>query len=206
MATLGTWIGTTSTLINSSGANFTNGMDYSLTYSIPRTSVGQFLISAEWSQFFNKFTKTLPTSPKDDDINAMVLPRSKASLNLQWRKGNWSASTNVTFNTDVRTGATTNAATYAALGNPSYIKPVFNNGATTYYETGEDQYQVNVGLTRRFGPNSSPWLKNTELRLGINNVLDEEPNRVATAAGYTGGLGTSLWIGRAYSLTATRKF
>jgi hypothetical protein len=136
----------------------------------------------------------------------MVLPRSKASLNVQWKKGPWSATTNLTFNSEVRTGATTNAATYATLGNPSYIKPVFNNGATTYYERGEAQYQVNVGFAHAFSSSASSWLRNTEVRLGINNILDEDPNRVATAAGYTGGLGSSLWIGRAYSLNVSRKF
>ena len=206
MATLGTWIGTTTQLINSTGTNFTNGIDYSLNYNLPRTPLGQFLFSIEWSQFLNKYTKTTPTSPKDDDINAMVLPRSKASLNLQWRKAAWSASTNVTFNSDVRTGATANLTQYTNLGAPSYIKPVFNNGATTYYEKGEYQYQINVGLGYRFGATARPWLKHTDLRFGINNLLDESPNRVATAAGYTGGLGTTLWIGRAYSLTASRKF
>ncbi len=206
IAPLGAWIGTTSSLINSTGNNFTNGFDYSLSYYIPRTPIGQFRISADWSQFLNKYTKALPTSPKNDDINAMVLPRSKASLNLQWKKGSWSATANVTFNSEVRTGATTNAATYATLGNPTCIKPVFNNGVTTYYERGEAQYQVNVGVGYKFGSRVTPWLRDTEVRLGINNVLDKNPNRTATAAGYTGGLGSSLWIGRACSLNVSRKF
>ena len=207
MAPLGAWIGTSSSLINSTGANFTNGFDYSLSYYVPRTPIGQFRFSADWSQFRNKYIKTLPNSPKNDDINAMVLPRSKASLNVQWKQGPWSTTTNVTFNSEVRTGATTNAATYASLGNPSYIKPVFNNGALTLYERGAAQYQVNVGVGYKFGSSGvTPWLKDTEVRLGINNILDEDPNRTATAAGYTGSLGSSLWIGRAYSLNVSRKF
>jgi hypothetical protein len=44
------------------------------------------------------------------------------------------------------------------------------------------------------------------VRLGVNNLLDDEPPRRADNAGYAGGLGTSLWVGRAYSISLTREF
>jgi outer membrane receptor protein involved in Fe transport len=206
LAPVGVWIGTTSKFVNSTGRNFTNGFDFGVNYSLPRTRFGQFRVSTEWSKFLNKYTKTLPTSPKDDDIISMILPAWRGSANVQWRKGPWSATLNGTYTAEVRTGANTNAATYASLGSPNYIRPFFNNGAQSYYERGRDQIQLNSSVSYRFGPAANFWLRSTTVRLGVNNLLDTPPNRTATAAGYNGGLGTSLWVGRAYTVTVTRAF
>ncbi len=206
MAAVGVYAGIVSQQVNRTGKNFTNGIDYNLSYSLPDTAFGQFRVSTEWSQFLNKFTKTTPTSQKNDDIISMSTNEWKSNTTIQWRKNDWSGSISAVWTSDIRTGATTTAALYNSLGRPDYIRPVFNNGTTTYYEEGYDALQVNVGLSYRFQNDANKWVAGTTIRLGINNILDEEPSEAATASGYNPTTGGSLWIGRAYSLTFTRAF
>lgn len=212
IAPMGMREGQINRLENSAGRNFTNGFDYSVSYSLPPTPMGQFRVSTSWSQFLNKFTKSQPNFPKNDDIERMILPEWKGSATLQWRQGNWNATANITYNSDSRTGATTNLANYQAAGSPDYIVPIVTINSVgapsvAYVEKGESQTQVNFGLGYRFGPDASSWVKNTSFRLGVNNVFDKEPALSApNAAGFTGATGSSLWVGRAYSLTVTRDF
>lgn len=188
------------------GGNFTSGIDYSVSYSLPNTPVGQFRLSTEWSQFLDKYTQRTPTSPINDDIVSMTTAEWKSTTTLQWRKGAWNGSLSATWGSDVRTGATTTAAVWESLGRPDYIRQITNNGSTSYVEEGEGQIQINAGLGYRWGGEANPWIRNTALRVGINNVLDEEPSPTSGASGYSGSTGSSLWVGRAYSFTFTRTF
>ena len=65
---------------------------------------------------------------------------------------------------------------------------------------------MNLGLGYRFGREANRWLRQSSVRLGVNNVLDTEPGRRSDQNGYIGSLGTSLWVGRAYSFSWTREF
>lgn len=206
MAPMGQWIGTISQSINGTGGNFTSGVDYSVSYSLPNTPIGQFRLSTEWSQFLDKYTQNTPTSPINDDIVSMTTAEWKSTTTLQWRKEAWNASLSATWSSDVRTGATTTAAVWESLGRPDYIKQITNNGSTSYVEEGEAQIQLNAGLGYRFGGDANAWVRNTTVRLGINNLLDEEPSPTSGASGYSGSTGSSLWVGRAYSFTFTRTF
>jgi hypothetical protein len=211
-APLGQRIGNVSSQVNSSGNNFTNGFDFGISYNLPRTQFGQFRLSTEWSEFLNKYTKSKPGLPKNDEIIAMVTAKWKSSATIQWRNGGWDASINAAYQSDSRTGVTATAAQYTALNQPSYIKPVkvFSStgvGTVNYYEIGKDQLQINAGIAYRFGPEVNHWLRRTSFRMGINNLLDEQPAPAnVSSTGYAGGTGSSLWVGRAYSFTVTREF
>jgi outer membrane receptor protein involved in Fe transport len=136
----------------------------------------------------------------------MATAEWKSNTTVQWRKDDWSGSISAVWTSDIRTGATTTRALYESVGKPDYIREVLNNGSTTFYEEGYDALQVNVGLSYRFQNDANKWVAGTTVRLGINNVLDEEPSEAATASGYNPTTGGSLWVGRAYSLTFTRQF
>lgn len=205
LAPLGAWIGFINTNDNSTGRNFTNGFDYSLRYTLPRLPIGQFRVSAEWAQFLNKFSKTTPTDQKNDTVLNFDLPRTTVSLNVLWNRNAWNASVNTTYRTRTYTGATVSQATFDNLGGADYLKYIYNNGAGAIRELGDPQYQVNLGLGYRFGRDRSKWLRQTAVRLGVNNALDDKPGRRADQTGYSGSLGTSLWVGRAYSLSLTRE-
>ncbi len=114
IAPLGTLVGYISQVVNSTGRNFTNGLDFSASYNLPQTPFGQFRVSTEWSEFLNKFTKQRPNDPKNDDLISMQVPKWKSSATVQWRKGPWDASLNMAYQSDIRTGATTTAALYNA--------------------------------------------------------------------------------------------
>ncbi len=212
LAPLGTWVGTIAQTQNTTGRNFTNGLDFSIRYDLPKTPLGQFRVSTEWSEFLNKFTKLKPNFGKNDDIQQMILPKWKSSATVQWRKGGWDAGLNATYQTDFRTGATATATQYAALGNPSYIKPVTvisssNVASVSYYEVGKDQLQINSSVSYRFGAEASKWLRRTTFRFGINDLFDAKPAPAATSGiGFNTGSGQSLWVGRAFTLSMNREF
>jgi outer membrane receptor protein involved in Fe transport len=212
IAPLGTPVGSITQFVNSTGRNFTNGMDFSVSYNLPRTPLGQFRLSTEWSEFLNKYTKTSPGNPKNDDINRMLTPKWKSSATIQWRNGPWDAGLNMAYQSEVYTDATATAAQYTALGAPGYIKPVkvyANTGVGTvnYYERGEDQLQLNASLSYRFGAEAPKWIRRTTIRVGVNNLLDADPAPADNnGTGYSGGSGTSMWVGRAFSFTTTRDF
>jgi hypothetical protein len=142
----------------------------------------------------------------------MLVPKWRSSGTIQWRKGPWDASANITYQSDIRTGATATAAQYTAANSPDYIRPVmvYNNvgiGTMNYYEVGQSATQVNTAISYRFGPEAPKWIRRTAVRLGINNLLDADaPFQNVNAAGYSGGSGASLWVGRSFSLTTTKDF
>ena len=212
VAPLGTPVGGISQLINSTGRNFTNGLDFSVSYNLPKTSLGQIRASTEWSTFFNKYTKTSPNNPMNDEVIQMLVPKWKSTATIQWRKGGWDASINAAYQSDLRTGATATAAQYAAVGNPGYIKPVtvFNSigiGTVNYYEKGDSTLQLNGGISYRFSAEAPKWIRRTQIRVGVNNIMDEDPPHASmNSTGYSGGSGSSLWVGRAFSFSTTRDF
>ncbi len=199
MATLGQYVGSISQQINSTGRNFTNGFDVSAAYSIPRTPIGQFRVSTEWSMFLNKFVKDDPNDIKSDAIIALTTPKWKGSATISWRKSAWSSSLSATYSSMVRSGATTTLANYNLLNQPSYIRVIYNNGSTSYVEEGKDQMQLNASISYRFS-RQAKWIGASTIRLGINNLLDDTPNQTNGASGYSGATGSSLWVGRAYTL------
>jgi hypothetical protein len=142
----------------------------------------------------------------------MLTPKWKSSATIQWRNGPWDASVNATYQTAFRTGVTATAAQYNALSAPGYIKPVTvyastGVGTVNYYERGEDQLQLNAGISYRFSAEAPKWIRRTTLRVGVNNLLDADPAPAnLNGEGYTGGSGSSMWIGRAFSFTTTRDF
>ena len=207
MAPLGALIGGVTTFRNSTGRNFTNGFDYTLRYQMPQNRLGRIGLSIEWAQFLNKFSKLTPTDEKNDAIHNMDLPRTKISTNLSWRKGGWSASANFTYHTPIWTGSNASQASYDRLKDSvDYLRAIYNNGALAFHEIGDKQTQLNLGLGYRWGAQANWWVRRTSVRLGVNNVQDREPTHSQDATGYRGSMGTSLWVGRAYSVSYGRDF
>jgi hypothetical protein len=206
LAPLGAWIGEIQTFRNSTGRNFTNGFDYSLRYRLPNLPVGQLALSLDWAQFLNKYSKLTPTDPKSDSVHNMDLPRTKLTLTLTWRKGAWNASVNTIYNSATATGSNAALTSYQNLGQPSYLRPIFNNGAMAYREIGDAQTLTNVGFGYRFGAQAPQFVRRTSVRFGVNNVADQKPTLSEGQTGYRGNLGYSHWVGRAYSVTFGREF
>ncbi len=207
IAPLGQWIGSTSQLINGTGSAFTNGFDYQIDYAIPANSWGRFRVTTTWSQFLNKFVKETPTDPRNDELVSMVTPEWKSNTTVQWNRGQWGASISATYESAIRINASTTLAGYESAGSPDYIAVFVNNGQTYYYQKGSSQMAFNLGVTYKFASTTNSWLKDTRVRLGVNNLLDDEPFlNSPNGTGYSGSTGSSLWPGRSYSLALTRDF
>ncbi len=205
-AALGQWIGGISNSTNGTGRNFSSGLDYGVSYSLPRTRLGQFRVSTQASQFLKKYTQNTPTSSLNDSIVALNTAEWKGSATIQWRKDSWASALSAAYTGATRTGATTTKTVYDSLGQPSYIRVVTNNGSTSYVELGDDQLQLNGNISYAFKSNRQSWLSGASVRLGVSNLLDTEPTRSTSSTGYSGSTGSSAWVGRAYSLEFRRSY
>ena len=81
---------------------------------------------------------------------------------------------------------------------------MFNNGAYAYRYVVHDSKSYNVYLNYRFATENR-WLKNTDIRLGANNVLNAKPPLSSDTRGYEVGLYNTMARGRVYSLQITKK-
>ena len=108
-----------------------------------------------------------------------------------------------------RSGAAQRRSTrvnYEALGSPSYIQPIFNNGAYSYRYVVHDTKTYNTFLSYRFAGKES-WFSNTDVRFSVNNVFNTEPPLAGgNSSGYEIAVYNSLARGRTYSLQLTKKF
>ncbi|MBE7537441.1 MAG: TonB-dependent receptor [Opitutaceae bacterium] len=78
---------------------------------------------------------------------------------------------------------------------PSYIKPVFNNGANSYRFIVDDSISFNANISYRFMRNDS-WLNDTTVRLGVVNLTDETPPLTSDSRGYETGVYNLMARGR----------
>ncbi len=64
----------------------------------------------------------------------------------------------------------------------------------------------NLSFAYRFGSEGSTLLRNTRVRLGASNVLDEEPPLASGGFGYDPGFSQNLLAGRTWTLDVTKSF
>ena len=139
-------------------------------------------------------------------LEQLLTPKWRGSATVSWRRKQWGAGVGYYYvgrYTDA--GATTTKTTYDSLGAPSYIQPIFNNGNYSYRYVVHDTKAYNVYLSYRVSSDNR-WLKNTDLRFGVNNVLDAKPPLASgSSQGYDVGAYNGLARGRVYSLQITKK-
>ena len=102
------------------------------------------------------------------------------------------------------TGATTTQSIWDGLGNPSYIKPIFNNGSYSYRYVVHDSKTYNLFVSYRVVAQNR-WLNNTAIRFGVNNLFEAKPPLSSDSRGYEVGLYNVMARGRTYSLQVTKK-
>ena len=105
--------------------------------------------------------------------------------------------------TKQRIPAVTTAQIYNALGGPDYIRAFNDNGLTRYLLRVDPYIQHNAWIGYRFARNRS-WLEGASVRLGMNNVFDEDPPMSSDQYGYrTGGANPR---GRQFTMEVSKKF
>jgi iron complex outermembrane recepter protein len=174
-------------------------------YRAPSTRLGRFTFGGEATHYLLRRTQTNPVSPVLDQLGRNGRTEWRANGNVSWRLGAWSAGwfTNY-FGSFVDTGAETTAPIYAALGGPEYIKAFNDNGITRYFLRVKGSFQHNAWLSYRFDRNAHAWLRDTSLRVGINNVLDAEPHLTSDQYGFRSG--TANPRGRQFTMEMSKKF
>ncbi len=191
---------------------FVNGFDFDLNYRLPKFAVGQFTFDTSWTRLndFHAYTAAGATRTDYRACNSAnvggATPIWRGTTSLSWKRKQWGAGVGFYYigrYTD--TGATTTKTTWDSLGDPSYIQPVFTNGAYSYRYVVHDTKTYNVYLTYGFDTKNR-WLKDTDLRLGINNILDAKPPLVSgSSQGYETSLYNTMARGTYWSFQITKR-
>lgn len=190
---------------------FTNGFDFDINYRLPRLEIGNFKVGTTWSYLNDYHAYTSAGSARTElrESNASDVggasPKWRGATTLTWTRQQWGAGVGFYYigrYTD--TGATTTLATWNSLDNPSYIQPVFNNGAYSYRYVVHDSKQYNVYVSYRVAAQNR-YLNNTNLRLGVNNVFNAKPPLSSDSRGYDPSLYNTMARGLSWSLQVTKK-
>lgn len=209
-ATVGSVSFLRSTFFNKA-SQFVNGFDFDVNYRFPRLAIGQFNFNTNWTRLVDFHANNAAGSPRTElrGTNAAAVggasPPWRGSVLLNWNRQSWSAGLGAYYTgsyTDVT--ASTTQAIYDSLGAPSYLVPVFSNGALSYRFKVGDTVSYNVNLTYRI-KSKNRWFGGTSVRVGVINLLDAEPPLAADSRGYDAGVYNSLARGRTYSLQLTKK-
>ena len=193
-------------------SQFVNGFDFDVTYRLPKFAVGNFVLNTTWTKLNDFHTYTAARAPRTELRNTNsanaggASPEWRGAATLTWRRQQWGAGLGMYYTgryTDVN--ATTTQVIYESLGSPSYITPIVNNGAVSYRYTVHDSKSYNAYVSYRIVARNA-YLKNTNLRLGVNNLFDAKPPLSSDSRGYDPSVYNTMARGLTWSLQATKKF
>ena len=190
---------------------FVNGFDFDLNYRSPQWAVGSFTFDTAWTLLNGYYAYNsagaLRTELRGTNSFAVggVDPRWRGTTTLSWKRKQWGAGIGCYYigrYTD--SNATTTAATYAALGSPAYIQPVFTGGAFSYRYVVHDSKTYNAFVTYRVSAQDR-WFNQTSLRLSVNNLFDARPPLSSDSRGYDPAAYNAVARGLAWSVQVTKK-
>ncbi|PAW66435.1 MAG: hypothetical protein B9S34_08080 [Opitutia bacterium Tous-C1TDCM] len=193
---------------------FVNGFDFGLNYRFRPLPVGNVTFETSWTKLNTFYIHTRRNAPRTElkETNLAgtsgASPEWRGNAQLNWRRDRWSAGLGMFYTGSFTlAGVTTSLATYESLGRPSYIKPVFTNGNTVYRMVHRDTQTYNVFVSYRVDRSDArSWLRDTSIRVGVNNLFDAEPPLSDDNNTYETALYNTMAKGRLYSVTVTRKF
>jgi hypothetical protein len=70
----------------------------------------------------------------------------------------------------------------------------------------QDTLNYNLGVTYRFAHNNNFWIRDTAVRIGCINVLDEKPPLAPNNLGFDTAAYLQLAVGRQFTFEVSRKF
>lgn len=159
-ATVGTIRFVGESYLNAAGRKL-SGWDFLVSYRSPATSLGTFRAGLEAS-YLRQFDEQLVAGGPVSELSwTDGNTRWKGTMTLGWKKGNWSAAwvsdyTGRTKDPFIRT----TTATGPSISSEGYL-------------IVDEVWLSKVSVTRQF--QDGGWLGNSTIRLGINNLFDEEP-------------------------------
>ena len=193
----------TKTLTENRSTGYASGIDVGLNYVLPALPLGRFTLSSNAAYFIDSYTVADAGGVRSSRMKRAGAARLRGDASVFWRKGSWNAGFVGYYVGDLlNTGASTTAAVYESLGRPSYIAVENDQGRTLYFDTIRSTmtYNANVGYSFR---SDSRWLKNTKVRVTINNLFDKKPE---LPAGYSAAVQQNLLSGRALSVETSKQF
>lgn len=189
---------------------FASGIDLSLAYALPTLPIGRISLNTDWSYLIKTYQvrAALGSAPTTQErMNVDGTTRWRGNSTVTWRKSNWNASLSAYYiGAFADSAATTSAAVYTNLGEPKYISKQLDSGTFAYRYSVRDVISYNAAIGYRFNRDASKWLRNTSVRLGVVNLLDQEPPLTSDTAGYATSVHASLFPGRTWSIELTRQF
>ena len=193
---------------------FVNGFDLGLNYRFRPSPLGNFTFETNWTKLNAFYIYSRRNAPRTELMETNLAatsgasPKWRGNAQLNWRRDRWRAGLGMFYTGSFTlSGVTTSQAVYESLGRPSYIKPVFTNGSTVYRMVHRDTQTYNIFASYHLGRNDArSWLRDTSIRVGVNNLLDTEPPLSDDNNTYETALYNTMAKGRLYSVTVTRKF
>ena len=166
---------------NLSGRNL-QGIDFAVTYRTPRTKLGRFTIKAEAAYLDQWEQQVLPGDPFDSDLWEDGIPRLRGNASVSWRAGGWSAGVFANYIGSFKdtSALVSSTAVRAAIGPQSYLSEDFRFIVKEWIT-----YNFNLGYDFK---KSGGWLAGTAVKVGVNNVFDEDPPLSDESRGFAVGI------------------
>lgn len=185
------------------------GIDFGLRSAMPRQPWGRVVIASDWAYLKRARNLLAPANLPPIETNELYADgaarwRSATTINIE--HGGWDFGLGIHHVGKTHdAGATTTQAVFESLGRPSCIEPFETGGRTIHRLVIPPTTSFNLSLTHAFGE-AAGWLRGTRVRLGINNVTNEEPPLSSGAFGHDAAVSQMLLAGRTFSLEVARRF
>ncbi len=191
-------------------SSYDEGVDLGLTYALPRLPFGNLVLNSDWAYVTKSRTISAPTnvpSTETDNMNVNGDARWRGTTTLAWRNRAWSGALGAYYiGSTADTGATTNLATWEALGRPSYITRQFTGGTYVYRYVMHDSVTFNASVGYRFDASAAEWMRRTRVRFGVVNLADKAPPLASGQFAYSPSINQSMVVGRTWTLELTKAF
>jgi iron complex outermembrane recepter protein len=183
------------------------GTDLAVNYRMRENALGRFHFATEWAYLEKGYIAAPDGGARDYTVTQNGQARWRGNTSVTWRKGGWSGGVaGYYIGSYADTGATTAASVYESLGRPGYIVVMQDLGAMNYYFRVRSSLSFNAFVSHRFDRNAPRWLRDSAVRLGVNNLTDEAPPLGPDTPGYFASVYNYLALGRTWTLELSRRF
>lgn len=163
-----------------------SGYDIGVEWKGPRSQFGRFTLKSDIS-FLEKFDdQNLPGDPVSHRVGENDKPDYKLNTSVEWSKGPWVANLFINH--------------VPAVDNADSDGDIVVNGQTVEWRLDSwTTYTVGIGYRFQKG-----WLKDTRLKIGSRNILNEDPPLAPSAQGFDSAIHNGR--GRYSYIEITRSF
>jgi outer membrane receptor protein involved in Fe transport len=164
-------------------------MDFVVDYRLPWQQYGNFHVNLAATRTLESTRALAPGQPLvilEEDTGSP--PKWKFNAAIFWRKGDWSASTFVSY----IDGFQSNNSGNALVANNTAV--IFNPTPGITKVDVRVGYEFRKGLWREYG-------KGLRMNVGVNNVFDKEPPFSDTIWGFNAGIHSQFILGRSLELS-----